>query len=428
MDINSIEFKILKCLIEKPENLEILLQSKITSEYFLQVNKSLFGFILKYYSRYKESLTRENFSIVIDTYPTTLKNELLSSFESAINTVVDAEFQFLLDALQQAYKARLYDETIQKVGYFYRENNIDQGIVALKEGLAKIETVDIEQYTSRDIKEDIDRMVKTYDNFKNGIRDRVVYSGFPTIDVCSCGFGPGELIIFQGPMKSGKSSLALNVGYNIWANNGNILFISAEMSEKEVRLRLAAMNSNLRVNAIRMGELSSEEEVVFKNSIEAIKNKQNSFIIVDCPAISTTAIKAEIDKMQRTTQVDLVIVDYLALVTPVSTKWRTSWEKSGAVALELRTMGKVCKCPILSIHQFTKEGVKKRSNNLEDGEGLDVAKHADVIVGLRMENPQEQGHNPITALEGKVVGNRKGDVKSFKLSADFQFSQIRETV
>lgn len=66
-------------------------------------------------------------------------------------------------------------------------------------------------------------------------------TGYKTLDKKMGGLEPGSLVIIGGETSNGKSMLALNMAINVAQTMSNILYISLEMTQKQVLKRISLM-------------------------------------------------------------------------------------------------------------------------------------------------------------------------------------------
>lgn len=427
------QFKFLKSIILNRDNFNEALAGGITVDYFPDANsKGLFTVLLNYNGSYNDTLTYDKLNTYIFDYPTVMKQNIQTAFMSAINSEDELNFQFLVDGLRKQYKSRILDDTLHNTAKFYRDGDVDKSIELMESGLRKIELLGAGDYTARDIKDTVDLSIKSYDERKEGKLRKAIYTGFSVIDRATRGLFEGEVFVLLGPSKAGKTFIATNIGYNAYQQGNNILHISAEMCEEEMRYRLEACMTKLPIDLIESSKLSPDQEKIYKETLLAQKQRTNAYKIVDAPACSIGTIIAETEKMKKINKVDLVIVDYLGLIT-TTYKTNSDWERISYVINSLKShVARKNKVAVLVIVQLTTAAAKrKRWFEQEDAAGsADVYRSADVIIGVRNKNigDEDNKFRPITEIEGKILGSRKGKKESFNLEGSFSFGHVREAV
>ena len=150
------------------------------------------------------------------------------------------------------------------------------------------------------------------------LRDKSSYvsTGWPSLDKkLYGGFTKGGLNIFAGGSGSGKSILLQNLALN-WAHAGlNVIYISLELSEELVSLRLDSMLTDTSTTWV----MANPEEAALKIRMKARSGK-GSLTVKRLPETGTTAntLRAYITEWQIQTgmKVDALVVDYLDLMYP----------------------------------------------------------------------------------------------------------------
>lgn len=153
--------------------------------------------------------------------------------------------------------------------------------------------------------------------------------GVPALDERVDGLHPGELILTVGYTSDGKTSLCVQLAWSAAVEqNKNVLFLTTETIRNQVRRRLVARHScqpafgsgdGLNSRDIKHGTLSDDE----KKRLAAVVDDLDSnpgygrLYIAQVPrAASMSYIEQKILRVERKMPVDLVIMDYLALLKP----------------------------------------------------------------------------------------------------------------
>ncbi|HJX50132.1 MAG TPA: DnaB-like helicase C-terminal domain-containing protein, partial [Candidatus Nanoarchaeia archaeon] len=141
----------------------------------------------------------------------------------------------------------------------------------------------------------------------------------------------------------GKSIGLENFGINAWENNFNVLYLSLEMPKNQIGFRMDSRVMRMLYSKFRKGEFSKKEMEEWKHSIERYrKTKSNFFEIVSFPRgcrPSDIEMEAERTQDKHGKKVDIIIVDYLNIMTPNFTKANVSdrdWKGQVDVAWELK--------------------------------------------------------------------------------------------
>ena len=151
------------------------------------------------------------------------------------------------------------------------------------------------------------------------------------------GFNRGELNIFAGGSGAGKSLFLANLGLN-WAQQGlNVLYVTLELSEELVGLRIDSMVSNISTKEI----FKQIDEVEMK--VRVLGKKSGNYQIKYLPSGKTANdIRSYMKEYEVKTgnKIDVLLIDYLDLLMPISRKISSEnlFIKDKFVSEELRNL------------------------------------------------------------------------------------------
>jgi replicative DNA helicase len=153
-------------------------------------------------------------------------------------------------------------------------------------------------------------------------------SGYPALDEYTWGIKNSEMLVIGGASSSGKSLLMMNMAINAWRGSNdpstglktrddgkNILYISLEMSKKQLEQRLDANVSKTPHRGVMRGRLSDVEKKRWLKSLEFQRNYEKIFYILDMPRGSSMGeIEAKYEAILGIFKPDAIFVDYLQLI------------------------------------------------------------------------------------------------------------------
>lgn len=156
----------------------------------------------------------------------------------------------------------------------------------------------------------------------------------------------GNIMVLAGGTSMGKTQFTLNL-VNRLQSEYKISFYSLEMSRTELVDRLIAMNTGLDCGKIRNHCLDAQEYMQYKEYIENELPKLN-LKICDKKDITTNYIQS----LEKNSDSDLVVIDYLGLVTPnIRCK---KYEAVTELSRSFKILAGVIKKPILLLHQINR--------------------------------------------------------------------------
>ena len=214
-----------------------------------------------------------------------------------------------------------------------------------------------------------------------------VPTGLTDLDDKLGGLHKSDLIIIAGRPSMGKTALATNIAFNASkkiqeeGEKSTIAFFSLEMSSEQLSTRILAEQSKIRSNDIRRGKISEDQ---FDKFIETSKNISELPLFIDeTPAISIAALSNRARRIKRTYGLDMVVVDYIQLMTANNSRKDGRVQEISEITQGLKALAKELSVPVLALSQLSRQ-VEQRDNNkpqLADlRESGSIEQDADVVM------------------------------------------------
>ncbi len=196
------------------------------------------------------------------------------------------------------------------------------------------------------------------------------------------GFNRGELNIFAGGSGAGKSLFLQNLAVN-WASAGlNCCYITFELSEMLVAMRLDAMITNIPTRKI-FPEIDNVEM-----KLKMIAKKAGGLQIKYLPSGSTVLdIKTYIKELElkNKKKIDCILIDYLDLMMPKSKRVSPAdlFIKDKYVSEELRNLAVESKMLMATASQLNRASVEEiEFDHSHIAGGLSKVQTADNVFGI----------------------------------------------
>lgn len=141
---------------------------------------------------------------------------------------------------------------------------------------------------------------------------RGVATGFKDLDFMTLGLQPAEMMIIGGRPSMGKTSLLLQLA---WQVDCPALIISAEMSEQAVGERLIAHVAGVSMRKIKKKKTTAAEKKMSHDALDLIRDRE--LYISDETRVTPNVIEGEIRSLIKDTgcKSPCVFVDYLQLLS-----------------------------------------------------------------------------------------------------------------
>jgi len=288
-------------------------------------------------------------------------------------------------------------------------------------------------------------------------------SGLIDMDRLLGGFHRSDLIILAGRPSMGKSALAMNIAFDMarkfkqekdetgimkTTEGGIVGFFSLEMSNEQLATRLLAEHSGVPSNKIRRGDITPAQYEQVRVSADDISSIP--LYIDDTGGISIGALSARARRLKRMVGLDMVVVDYLQLLTGGKAMKSSDGrvQEVSAITQGLKALAKELDIPVLALAQLSRQ-VEQRDDKrpqLSDlRESGSIEQDADVVMFVYREEyytsrtePSEgteehlKWQEEMERLHGKaevIVGKqRHGPIGTIKLGFIAELTKFTDLV
>jgi len=189
-------------------------------------------------------------------------------------------------------------------------------------------------------------------------KDKVkgIPTGFSSIDKILSGLQPSDLIILAARPSMGKTALALSIAQKIAieSNKKKIVGIfTLEMSKEQLVDRLFCSMLGVDSWKLQHGKLNDKD---FQNMGEVMdKLNQASIYIDDSVGMSIVQLKAKARRLQMERGLDLIIVDYLQLMSTGSTSYQANRvQEISEISRSLKELGRELHIPVIALSQLSR--------------------------------------------------------------------------
>ena len=252
-----------------------------------------------------------------------------------------------------------------------------------------------------------------------------VSTGWPNVDKkLYGGFNKGELNIFAGGSGAGKSLFLQNLAVN-WATAGlNCAYISFELSEQLVAMRLDSMLANIPTRQV----MKDIENVEMK--VKMMSKKSGGIQIKYLPSGSNVNdLKAYIKELQlkQKKNIDCILIDYLDLMMPKSKRVSPAdlFIKDKYVSEELRNLATESNIIMATASQLNRASVEEiEFDHSNIAGGLSKVQTADNVVGIFTSRAmKERGRYQIQFMKTR---SSSGVGQKIDLESDIDTLRIRD--
>ncbi len=303
---------------------------------------------------------------------------------------------------------KAYDQSFTDIDSFL--NEVESSIYKIAEMSTNQDLMDASQL----VKLSLEKLEQLYTN-KGDVTG--VGSGFYDLDKLTAGFQPGELIIVAARPSMGKTAFSLNLALSAaLKEKRSVAYFSVEMGKEQVMMRMLASEARISLSQLRSGNI---DEYAWPKLINtAAKMSEAPIFIDDTSGISPFDIRAKARRMKARYGLDMIIVDYLQLMS-MKQKVESREREVSEISKLLKGLARELKIPVIALAQLNRgvEGRSDRRPMLSDlRESGSIEQDADVIMMLFREDYYDRDTPEIKGLAEVIIGKqRNGPTGTVKL-------------
>lgn len=354
--------------------------------------------------------------------------QLTNRIASAANVEVHA--RIVLEKFIQRELIRISTDTLQ---HSYEDtSDVFELLQLAEENIFSISNTNIKK-TFEHIKNVLARSLDEIEAAKNQ-EFSGVQSGFTSLDRITGGFRKTDLIIIAGRPGSGKSAFAVTA-----ARNASVLFnksvgiFSLEMPSTQLVNRLISSEAEIDADKLRQGEINEGQWQQIHKNIS--KLAQAPIYIDDTPALSIFEFRAKAKRLKTQFGIDMIMVDYLQLMTTGSTnKFGNRQEEVALVSRSLKAIAKELDIPIVALAQMSR-AVEQRTDkrpqlsDLRDSGAIEM--DADIVMFIHRPficgiTTDDDGNSTEGIAEIIIAKHRNGKIGSQNLMFIEQFAKFQD--
>jgi replicative DNA helicase len=241
-----------------------------------------------------------------------------------------------------------------------------------------------------------------------------VPSGFNDLDEMTSGFQPSDLIIVAARPSMGKTALVLNIAQHVAIEeNTPVAVFSLEMSKESLVQRMLTAEARVDSQMLRKGKLRDDEYPRIAKAAGILSSAP--IWIDDTPGVSLLEMRSKARRLKAETELGLVIVDYLQLMSgPTSSENRQ--QEISQISRSLKALAKELHVPVLALSQLSRapeqrtgEGKRPQLSDLRESGAIE--QDADLVMFIYRpevyEGSQDKDGNSLEGRAEIIVGKQR---------------------
>jgi replicative DNA helicase len=311
--------------------------------------------------------------------------------KSILRELIRSAQQILSSAMRAEGSADQVLDEAEKAIFHVSEARLRAGFLSLRE-VGERSIKDIEDLTHR--------------------RESVtgIHSGFLQLDEMTAGLQSSDLIILAARPSMGKTALALNIGAHASMRNGRKVGVfSLEMSHRQLFQRMLCAEARVDAHRLRTGRIGKDD---WDRIIKAYTELSDTpMFIDDTPGATITEMRAKARRLKLERGLDLVIVDYLQLMSGRG-RHESRQQEISEISRSLKEMAKELEIPILALSQLSRapeqRGTGDKRPQLSDlRESGAIEQDADVVLFLFREEVYKKDDPDLRGKAELIIGKQR---------------------
>lgn len=263
-----------------------------------------------------------------------------------------------------------------------------------------------------------------------------VPTGFTALDRITSGWQKSDMVIIAARPGMGKTAFVVSAMRNAAVDfKKPVAIFSLEMSSIQLVNRLISAEAELESDKIKKGNLEDYEweQLVHKTA----KLSEAPIFIDDTPALTILELRAKARKLVAQHGVELIIIDYLQLMSGDSSKSGSGpgnrEQEIASISRSLKNIAKELNIPIIALSQLSRavevRGGDKKPQLSDLRESGSIEQDADMVLFLyRPEyygiNADEEGNSVQGVGEVIIAKHRNGSLDTARLKFIGKFTKF----
>jgi replicative DNA helicase len=180
-----------------------------------------------------------------------------------------------------------------------------------------------------------------------------VPTGFTDLDELTRGLQPGNLILVAGRPSMGKTSFAMNVAEHVSVKVGlTVGVFTLEQSSEELMMRSIASAARIDGHRMQSGYLGERDWARLSYAVGALAEAK--LHIDETANLGVFEMRARARRLKAEHGLDLLIIDYVQLMTSQEKKAENRTLELGAISRALKILARELQVPVVLLSQLSR--------------------------------------------------------------------------
>ena len=244
-----------------------------------------------------------------------------------------------------------------------------------------------------------------------------ITTGFKYLDTMTSGLQKSDLIILAARPAMGKTAFALSLALNAAVKGrASVMMFSLEMSKEQLGQRLLSMESKVDLQSLKTGRLERRDWDDINIAMDVLSGA--NIHIDDTAGITIMEMKSKCRRLKAEEGLDLVVIDYLQLMTPEG-KSDSRTQEISVISRNLKLLARELDCPVIVLSQLSRAPETRTDHRpmLSDlRESGSIEQDADIVIFLYRDEYYNEDTESPGECEVIVAKHRSGPTGTVKLA------------
>jgi replicative DNA helicase len=257
---------------------------------------------------------------------------------------------------------------------------------------------------------------------------------YADLDEMTSGFQRADLVIIAGRPSMGKTAFAMNIAENAAIEDQKVVgMFSLEMSREALLLRLLCSRARVDSHKMRTGSLWRDDMTRVVHAMDELAHAP--IFIDDTPGIVLSEMRAKARRLKQSQgKLDLLIVDYLQLMSGGGKRYENRTQEVSAISRGLKGLAKELSVPVIALSQLSRapesRGGDHRPQLADLRESGSIEQDADVVAFIFREEVYKQDDPDLQGKAELIIAKQRngptGKVKLAFIKNSTRFESLME--
>lgn len=250
-------------------------------------------------------------------------------------------------------------------------------------------------------------------------------TGFTDFDKMTSGLQKGDLVIVAGRPSMGKTVLGMNIAEHAAITSGkSVMVFSLEMPGESIAMRMLSSLGRIEQQRLRSGDLNDQDWTRVSSAVSWLNEAK--LVMDDTPGLTPMEMLARARRVARESELGLIVVDYLQLVSGGGRSENRTAEIS-EISRSLKAMAKELNVPVIALSQLNRsleQRPNKRPVMSDLRESGAIEQDADLIVFIYRDEVYNEDSEDKGTAEIIIGKHRNGPIGMFRLTFLGQYTRF----